>query len=841
MFGNQAAGVVPPRQARRGEHGMLGSRTKQAKRNRNQVLKRAAPMALAALTTLPAAVDAADKVDRTVLPIHEPQYPRITELDVRNATPPPRFQVQAPAGAPNVLIVLIDDMGFGQSSAFGGPINMPTVERLANNGLRYNSFHTCALCSPTRAALLTGRNHHMVNTGSVMEIATAFPGNSGQRPESVAPLAMTLRYNGYCTAAFGKSHETAAWEVSPSGPTDRWPIRSGFDKFYGFMGGETNQWAPAVYDGMTKVEVPNDPNYHFMTDMTNQSIKWMQSVKSLTPDKPFFIYFAPGATHAPHHVPKEWIAKYKGKFDQGWDKLREETLGRQIKIGVVPVGTKLAPKPAAIKDWDKLTDDEKKLFARQMEVFAAYGEYADTEIGRLVEAIKDIGQLDNTLIFYIVGDNGASAEGGMNGMFNEMTYFNGLQESVEDVLKHYDELGGPNTYSHYAAGWAVAGDTPFTWMKQVASNYGGTRNGMVVHWPKGIKARNEIRSQWHHVIDIAPTILAAAGLPEPKAVDGVPQTPIEGVSMLNTFNDAKAKEDHLTQYFEIIGNRAIYHEGWLAGTVHKAPWEAKPRAALDKDTWELYDTRTDFSLVKDLATANPAKLKEMQGLFMKEAAKYKVLPIDDRSLERLNPTLVGRPDLMAGRTSLTVYEGMIGMSENVFINTKNRSHTITAEVTIPQGGGNGAILCQAGRFGGWSLYLKDGKPTYTYNYLGLQRFTVAGATALPAGKATIRYEFVYDGGGLGKGGMGTILINGEKVAEGRIDQTQPMAFSGDEGADVGEDGETPVVEDYGIAPPYKFTGTIAKVTIDLKEMPAAEKAAAGAARVEAGYKKTMAD
>ena len=779
--------------------------------------------------------------DRTQLPIHEPQYPLNTELDVRNTVPPPRFEVKAPAGAPNVLIVLIDDMGFGQSSAFGGPITMPTVERLSNSGLRYNEFHTTALCSPTRAALLTGRNHHMNNTGSIMETSTAFPGNTGQRPESVAPLAMMLRYNGYTTSAFGKNHETAAWEVSPSGPTDRWPTRNGFDKFYGFMGGETNQWAPAIYDGMTKIETPKDPNYHFMTDMTNQAIKWMRSVKSLTPDKPFFIYFAPGATHAPHHVPKEWIAKYKGKFDQGWDKLREETFARQIKLGVVPAGTKLAPKPTAIKDWEKLTADEKKLFTRQMEVFAGFGEYTDTEIGRLVDAIAGMGQLDNTLIFYIVGDNGASAEGGMSGLFNEMTYFNGVQETVQDVLKHYDELGGPNTYGHYAAGWAVAGDTPFSWTKQVASNYGGTRNGMVIHWPKGVKAKGEVRSQWHHVIDIAPTILEAAGLPEPKIVNGVPQTPIEGVSMLYTLNDGKAGDRHLTQYFEIFGNRAIYNDGWFAGTIHRAAWEQKPRAALENDTWELYDTRTDFSLANDMAKQNPEKLEEMQDLFMTEAVKYSVLPIDDRTLERLNAALVGRPDLMAGRTTLTVYEGMAGMSENVFINTKNRSHTITAEVNIPNGGAKGVILAQAGRFGGWSLYLKNGVPTYTYNFLGLKRFTIAAKQAVPAGKATIRYEFAYDGGGLAKGGLGTIFVNGKKVAEGRIEQTQPMSFSADEGADVGEDGETPVVENYGVPAPYKFTGKINKVTIDLKEMKKAEKEEENKLRAVAAHKKALSD
>ena len=777
--------------------------------------------------------------DRTVLPIPEPQYPHSTVFDVRNATPPPRFEVKAPANAPNILIVLIDDMGFGQSSAFGGPIHMPTVEGLANNGLRYNEFHTTALCSPTRAALLTGRNHHMNNFGSIAETATAFPGQTGQRPNSVAPLAEMLRLNGYSTAAFGKSHETAAWEVSPSGPTDRWPTRSGFDKFYGFIGGETNQWAPLIYDGMIQVEPSHDPNYHFMTDMTDQAIAWMGYQKSLTPDKPFFIYFAPGATHAPHHVPKEWIAKYKGKFDQGWDKVREETLARQIKLGIVPAGTKLAPKPEAINDWAALSPDEKKLFARQMEVFAGFGEYTDTEIGRLIHAIEETGQLDNTLIFYIVGDNGASAEGGMVGLFNEMTYFNGVHESVQDILKHYDELGGPTTYPHYAAGWAVAGDSPFEWTKQVASSYGGTRNGMVIHWPKGIAAKGELRSQWHHVIDIAPTILEAAGLPEPKSVDGTPQTPIEGVSMVYTFADAKAPSRHTTQYFEIFGNRAIYQDGWLAGTVHRAPWEFKPRTTLENDVWELYDTRTDFSLANDLGTKNTEKLKELQEVSLKEAVKYSVLPLDDRTLERLNAALVGRPDLMAGRTSLTVYQGMTGMSENVFINVKNRSHTITADVEVPQGGANGVILAQAGRFGGWSLYLKDGKPTYTYNWLGLKRYTVAAEQALPAGKATIRFEFVYDGGGIGKGGTGTLYVNGKNVGTGRIDQTQCCAFSADEGADVGADEGTPVTEAYQV--PFKFTGKIDKVTIELKEMTPSVADQAGKSRTEAALKKALSD
>jgi arylsulfatase len=776
-------------------------------------------LVVAPLTVVPAAAQGATPAqvvlptDRTVLPIPEPAYPPITELDARKATPPPRFEVKAPAGAPNVLIVLIDDMGFGQSSAFGGPVHMPTVERLAAGGLRYNHFHTTALCSPTRAALLSGRNHHVNNMGSITETATSFPGQTGQRPENVAPLAEMLRLNGYSTAAFGKSHETAAWEVSPSGPTDRWPTRSGFDKFYGFIGGETNQWAPLLYDGMNQIELPKDPNYHFMTDMTNQAIRWVHYQKSLTPDKPFFVYFAPGATHAPHHVPKSWIAKYKGKFDQGWDKVREETLARQSKLGVVPAGTKLAPKPEAIKDWAALTADEKKLFARQMEVFAGYGEYADTEVSRLIQAIEQTGELDNTLIFYLVGDNGASAEGGFVGLFNEMTYFNGMHETVQDILKHYDELGGPTTYPHYAAGWAVAGDAPFSWTKQIASSYGGTRNGMVVHWPKTVKAKGEVRSQWHHVIDIAPTILEAAGLPEPRTVNGIRQRPIEGVSLAYTFTDAKAPSRHTVQYFEIFGNRAIYHDGWLAGTVHRAGWEFKPRGTLENDKWELYDTRTDFSLADDLAAKNPEKLKAMQALFLEEAVKYSVLPLDDRTLERLNAALVGRPDLMAGRTLLTVYPGMTGMSENVFINLKNQSHVITADVEVPKTGASGVILAQAGRFGGWSLYVKDGKPTYTYNWLGLQRYTVAAPQALPPGKATIRYEFAYDGGGIGKGGKGTLFVNGKQVATGRIDRVQCCFYSADEGADVGADEGTPVTETYKV--PFKFTGKIDKVTIEL--------------------------
>ena len=780
------------------------------------------------------------KLDRTVLPIPEPNYPHSTVLDARDATPPPRFQITAPDGAPNVIIVLIDDMGFGMSSSFGGPVHMPTAESLASQGLRFTQFHTTALCSPTRTALLSGRNHHMNNMGGITEIATAFPGNTGQRPDNVAPLAEMLRLNGYSTAMFGKNHETAAWEVSPSGPTNRWPTRSGFDEFYGFIGGETDQWAPSLYEGLNRVVAPHYPGYNFMTDMTDHAIAWMKFQKSLTPDKPFFIYFAPGATHAPHHVPREWIAKYKGKFDGGWDKMREETLARQIVLGVVPAGTKLAPKPPAIKNWDALTADEKKLFARQMEVFAGFGEYCDEEIGRLFAALKDTGQFDNTLIFYIIGDNGTSAEGGMVGMFNEMTFFNGVNETVQEQLMHYDDWGGPGTYPHMAAGWAVAGDTPFMWTKQIPSNYGGTRNPVIVSWPKHITAINEVRTQWHHVIDVAPTVLEAAHLPEPTSVNGTVQSPIEGVSMLYSFENPKAESPHKTQYFEILGNRGIYHDGWFAGTIHRAPWELQPRRKLQDDIWELYDTRTDFSLVNDLATANPAKLKEMQDLFMEEAIKNRVLPLDDRTIERFNPASAGRPDLMGDRTSLTLSEGMVGMSENVFINVKNRSLSVTADLQIPQGGANGVILAQGGRFGGWSFYLKDGKPTYCYNFLGLQQFKVSAPQALAPGKATVRMNFDYDGGGIGKGGTVTILVNGAKVASGRIEHTQGMVFSADETADVGLDGATPVASDYKEGD-NSFTGKIFKVVVDVKPIGAAEKAEAEHALQEARLKKAISD
>jgi arylsulfatase len=693
---------------------------------------------------------------------------------------------------------------------------MPTLDRLANSGLRYTNMHVTALCSPTRAALLTGRNHHSSNTGAVQDVATAFPGNTGVRPNSVAPLAEMLRLNGYNTAAFGKWHLTPLWETSVSGPYTTWPTGSGFEKFYGFLGGETNQWAPLLYDGVTKVELPHDPSYHFMNDMTNRAIEWIRFQHAMTPDRPFFMYFAPGATHAPHHVPKKWADRYRGKFDNGWDRYREEALARQIKLGIVPPGTTLAPKPAVMKDWDSLSTEERKLFARQMESYAGYAEYTDFEIGRLVRALEELGVMDNTLFIYIAGDNGASGEGGLNGTSNELTYFNGVQQTVGDQMKSLEEWGGAGTYPHFALGWAVAGNTPFAYTKQVGGDFGGSTNGMVVHWPRGIQARGELRNQFHHVIDLAPTVMEVAGLPFPRSVNGTTQKPFEGVSLAYTFGDPRAPGRHQTQYFEIAGSRAIYHNGWVARTIHRVPWEPQPRATLEADVWELYDTSKDFSLSKNVASEYPEKLKELQALFLEEALKYSVLPLDDRSIERMDPALAGRPDLMGARTSLTLYPGMTGMMENTFLNVKGRSSTVTAEVDVPQGGARGVILAQGGRFGGWSLHLKDGKPTYTYNWVGLERFEVSAPDTLPAGQATIVVDFAYDGGGRGKGGTATLSVNGKKVAEGRIPKTNAYVFSLDEGADVGMDEDTPVSESYQAGSDSRFTGSIRSVTLKVR-------------------------
>jgi arylsulfatase len=759
---------------------------------------------------------------RETLPIPDRAYAGLVTYDAKDPDTsfPPIEPLRPPAGAPNVLVVLIDDVGFGASSAFGGPISTPTAERLAADGLKYNRFHTTALCSPTRQALLTGRNHHAVGMGGITEIATSAPGYNSIRPNTAAPLAETLKLNGYSTAQFGKCHEVPVWETSPMGPFDAWPTGGGgFEYFYGFIGGEAHQYYPAIYEGTVPVEPEKTPEegYHFMEDMTDKAIKWVRQQKALMGDKPFFVYFAPGATHAPHHVPKAWADRYRGKFDQGWDRLREETIERQKRLGVIPADTQLTRRHQEIPAWDEMPEALKPVLIRQMEIYAGFLEYTDHHVGRLIDTLQDLGILEDTLVYYIIGDNGASAEGTINGTFNEMINFNGAAalETPEFMTARLEEFGGPDSYNHYAVGWAHAMDTPYQWTKQVASHWGGTRNGTIVHWPNGVSARGEVRSQFHHVIDLAPTVLEAAGLPEPVSVHGVQQMPLQGVSMAYSFDDAGAADRHETQYFEMFGNRGIYHRGWTAVTKHKTPWilvgEEVP--AFDDDRWELYDTTTDWSQAHDLAAEHPEKLHELQRLWLIEATKYNVLPLDDRAGERFNPDMAGRPVLIRGNSQL-LYGGMGRLSESSVVSIKNKSHAVTAEVVVPDSGAEGVIIAQGGSIGGWSLYAKDGKPKYCYNLLGIQRFYIEGDRAIPSGQHQVRMEFAYDGGGLAKGGNVTLFLDGEKVGEGRVAATAAMIFSADDTCDVGMEGGAVVSEDYGPRG-NQFSGEVNWVQIDL--------------------------
>ena len=765
----------------------------------------------------------ASKIPRQILPIPDPQYVGLTTYDAKDSDTkfPAIDPLRPPNGAPNVLIVLLDDVGFAASSAFGGVINTPTAERLARGGLKFNRFHTTALCSPTRQAMLTGRNHHSVNMGGICEIATSAPGYTSVLPKDKAPLAMTLKLNGYSTAQFGKCHEVPVWETSPMGPFDQWPTGGGgFEYFYGFIGGETNQFYPAIYEGTTAIEPEKTPEegYHFTEDMTNKAIKWVRQQKALMGDKPFFMYFAPVACHAPHHVPKEWANKYKGRFDQGWDKLREEIFARQKKLGVIPANAELTERPAEIPAWDEMPDGLKPILARQMEIYAAFLKHTDHHVGRLVDALKDLEVLDDTLIYYIIGDNGASAEGSLNGCFNEMCMLNGMTgvETVEFLKSKIDDFGGPDAYNHYAVGWAHAMDTPYQWTKQVASHWGGTRNGTIVHWPNGVKAKGETRSQFCHVIDVAPTILEAAGLSQPTIVNSVQQAPMEGFSMLYAFDDAKAAERHETQYFEMFCNRGIYHKGWTAVTRHSTPWDvSKPLPAFDDDVWEVYDTNKDWTQSRNIAKDNPKKLNELQRLWLIEAVKYSVLPLDDRRVERFNPDLAGRPQLIKGKTQI-LFGGMGRLSENSVVNIKNKSYSITAEVVVPKAGATGVIIAQGGAFAGWSLYAKDGKLRYCYNLLGVKRFDAESDKPIPVGRRQVRMEFKYDGGGLAKGGCALLYVDGEKVGEGRVEITVPMAFSADETCDVGRGTGSAVSPDYDPRD-NEFNGEVNWVQIDLEK------------------------
>jgi arylsulfatase len=761
-----------------------------------------------------------------MLPI--PDRPRhgLTTYDAKDpdTSYPPIEPLMPPEGAPNVLVVLLDDVGFGASSVFGGPVRTPNAERLAAGGLRYNRFHTTALCAPTRQAMLTGRNHHSVGMGSITETATSAPGNSSVRPNTKAPLAMTLKLNGYSTAQFGKCHEVPVWQSSPLGPFDAWPSAGGgFETFYGFIGGEDNQWEPALYSGTTPVEPPATPEegYHLTEDLADHAVTWIRQQKALMPDRPFFAYFAPGATHAPHHVPAEYADRYAGEFDGGWDTQREQTFARQKELGVIPADAELTKRHDEIPAWDDMPDDLKPVLSRQMEVYAGFLEHTDEHVGRILDAIEDLGVMDDTIIYYIIGDNGASAEGTLHGAFNEMANFNGMAalETPEFLRSKLDELGSPTSYNHYAVGWAWAMCTPMQWTKQVASHWGGTRNGTIVHWPNGIAEPGGLRSQFTHVIDLAPTILEAAGIPEPTMVNGVMQSPMEGTSMLYSFDQADAPERHDLQYFEMFGNRGIYHKGWSAVTKHRTPWllVGGEVPEFDDDNWELYDGNVDFSQAQDLSADMPDRLAQLQRLWLIEATKYNVIPLDDRTGERLDPSMAGRPTLVQGDTQV-FYPGMGRLSENSVLSIKNRSFSVTAEFTVRattgDGAADGVIIAQGGRFGGWSVYAKDGILKFVYNVLGLQEFTTAAEEPIPAGKHQVRVHFAYDGGGLGKGGDVTLSIDGTPVGSGRVEATQPMIFSADETTDIGSESGTPVTPDYTVES-SRFSGRIEWVRIDL--------------------------
>ena len=774
-------------------------------------MKRSAPLFVLALCV---ACSQKESAPENVLPRPEAPFKGKIGRTVRESTPDFPAGVQAPKAAPNVLLILTDDVGFGASSTFGGPIPTPTMDRLAKSGLRYTQFHTTALCSPTRAALLSGRNHHSVATGVIMELGTGFPGYNSIMPKSAGTFAEVLKQNGYNTAWYGKNHNVPDWMSSQAGPFDLWPTGLGFEYFYGFIGGDANQWNPALFENTQPIEPPHDQkDYFFDRDMADHAIDRIRLLHSVAPDKPWLQYYATGTAHAPHHAPRDWIAKFKGQFDQGWDKVREETFARQKQLGVIPQDTKLTPRPDGIPSWESQDADHKRVYARMMEVYAGALAHADSQIGRIVDAIDDLGELDNTLVIYIMGDNGASAEGSAQGLLNEMTFFNGIPEDFKEVERRIDELGTDKTYNHYPIGWAHAMDTPFQWTKQVASHFGGTRNGLVISWPARIKDRGGIRTQFHHVIDVAPTILEAAGVQAPSVLNGVPQKPIEGVSMVYTFDSPTAPSAHRTQYFEMAGNRAIYSDGWVAATTPPiAPWVSTAEAIdIDAYKWELYHVSEDFSEAVNLADKNPAKLRELQDLFWSEAAKYNVLPIDNSRMERMDVSI--RPSLTRGRSVFTFYPGQTRIPEGSAPDMKNKSWKVGADVDIPAGGADGVIATQGGRFAGWGLYLLGGKPVFHYNLAGVQRFTIAARDKIAPGRHTVLVEFKYDGGGIAKGGAVTIRVDDKPVAQGRIERTLPFRMTVDETLDIGEDTGTPVSEDYKV--PFKFTGTLNRVLVRL--------------------------
>ena len=730
---------------------------------------------------------------------------------------PPTFPqvVRPPKGAPNFLVILLDDVGFGQFSTFGGGVPSPNIDKLAAQGLRYTRFHTTALCSPTRAALLTGRDHHVAATGVITELTTGYDGYTGIIPKSTGTVSEILRQNGYATAWIGKNHNTPPWETSEVGPFDHWPGGLGFDYFYGFNSGDTSQFEPILFENHNRAPRSTDPNYHISHDLADRAIAWMRREKEIDPARPFFLYVAPSATHSPHMAPKEWIDKFKGQFDIGWDKYREETYQRQLKLGVIPADATLTPRDKSLPAWDSLNADQKRLYARMMEIFAGFSAQIDYEMGRVLDAAAALPDADNTLIFYILGDNGASAEGGLDGSTNEIAGFNGVLEDWQSSIKHIDELGGPKYYNHFPAGWAWAMDAPFQWTKQIASHFGGTRNPLVISWPARIREKGGQRTQFHHIMDVMPTILEAAGIRAPDSLNGAPQKPIEGVSMVYTFNDAKAPERRKSQIFELVSNRAMYQNGWMASSIAYLPWAAE-RTGYDPDKakWELYHIDQDFSQADDLAATEPGKLKELVDLWWAEAARHDVLPLDWRSVPRLSEQLTGRPSLATGRKTFMYNTPLVALPEGSAPDLKNKSFTITADLEISPAGADGMIFTQGGITAGWGFYLLNGKLVGLHNYIGLERYRAVSTEKVPTGKVTLTFDFKYDGGGMGKGGMITLLANGKKIGEARVDKTAGYKYSLYEGQDIGEDSGSPVDFDY--TPPFKFTGKIQKVTLDLK-------------------------
>jgi len=766
-------------------------------------------------------------LDTKYLPPAPPNFGGKIGLTVNGSKPwwPPR--IVPPKGAPNVLLIMTDDAGYGVSSTFGGIIPTPTMDRIAKMGLRYTQFHSTALCSPTRAALITGRNHHSVGFGVVTEQSTGYPGYDSIIGPDNGTIGTILKQNGYATSWFGKEHNTPSFQYSIAGPFDQWPVGMGFDYFYGFMGGETDQWTPYLFRNTTPI-FPwiGKPGYNLTTDMADEAIKYVGELNASAPDKPFFLYYVPGGTHAPHQPTQEWIDKFKGKFDMGWNKLRDEIFANQKKLGVIPPGTKLTPWPDDLKKWDYLTADEKKLFARQAEVYAAYAAYTDHEIGRVIQAVEDMGKLDNTLIIYITGDNGTSPEGSTVGTPNEFTTFNGIFDVPIPVqMKFYDVWGSDKTYPHMAVGWSWAFDTPFKWTKQIASHFGGTRQGMCIAWPARIKDAGGIRTQFHHMIDIVPTLLEAAHIEAPVMLNGIAQKPIEGVSMAYTWDkaNAAAPSKRETQYFEMFGNRAIYHDGWIACTTPPVPpWlpgTKKLPDVVNGYNWELYHIAEDYSENDDLAAKMPDKLREMKELFLVEATKYNVFPLDNDVLQRFTTP---RPSATAGRDLFTYSGETAGIPPGNAPNLLNRSYTITADVEVPTGGGEGMLVTMGGRFGGYGFYVLKGKPVFVWNLLDLERTRWEGKDALSAGKHTLVFDFKYDGPGVGKSGTGVLRVDGKEVATQKMAHTIPIIVPADETFDIGVDTRTPVDDkDYQV--PFRFTGKLAKLTVKLGEVKLAEE------------------